>query len=104
MDNLEIKEASMEYQNNDIYDGYNIKDGAKIPLTIEKKKLYMENESFEEYIDPNCFNTLVNSGLYKNEYNSNKYSQKQSSKIYSNIKDQLDNYFYYCFKEESIIF
>ena len=104
MDNLETKEALIEYQNNDIDNGWNLKDGAKIPLTIEKKKLYMENESFEEYIDPNCFNTLVNSGLYKNEYDNNKYSQKQSSKIYSNIKDQLDKYFYYCFKEESIIF
>ena len=64
----------------------------RIPLTLEKHVSVLDKLVLSEEVDFNCLDALIKSELLQDKYDLTNYSQKVASQLYSNEKQQLEQY------------
>jgi hypothetical protein len=64
----------------------------RIPLTLEKRVSVLDKLVLSEEVDFNCLDALIKSELLQDKYDLTNYSQKVASQLYSNEKQQLEQY------------
>ena len=64
----------------------------RIPLTLEKRVSVLDKLVLSEEVDFNCLDALIKSELLQDKYDLTNYSQKVASQLYSNEKQQLEEY------------
>lgn len=64
----------------------------QINLTLEKRVCVLDKLVLSEEVDFNCLDALIKSELLQDKYDLTNYSQKVASQLYSNEKQQLEEY------------
>jgi len=63
-----------------------------ISLTLEKRISVLDKLVLSEEVDINCLDALIKSQLLQDKFDLTNYSQKVASQLYSNEKQQLEEY------------